>query len=127
MSLGAYILITAAFAGALGFLIGWLLGRGRAPVAPADSRLENELRQQLAQREGELNQSRAEILQNKTALATAQANQSGAEKLLAEQRALHERAMAEAKTAQEKAIAELRDAFKAMSADALKQSAPETS
>ena len=45
--------------------------------------------------------------------------------MLAEQRALHERALADAKTAQEKALADLRDAFKALSADALKQTAPE--
>ena len=110
--------------GLLGVLIGWLLGRGRA-AAPADNRLENELRQQLAQRESELNQLRGEVVQIKTALATAQANQAAAEKLLAEQRALHERTMVEAKAAQEKALADLREAFRAMSAEALKQSAPE--
>jgi DNA recombination protein RmuC len=106
------------------FVIGWLIGSRRSG-APADNRLENELRQQLAQRETELTQTREQITQTKTALATAQANQAGAEKLLAEQRALHERAVADAKAAQEKALADLRDAFKALSADALKQTAPE--
>src|SRR5208337_3257873 len=42
-----------------------------------------------------------------------------------DQRMLHERAMAEAKAAQAKALADLREAFKALSAEALKQSAPE--
>ena len=107
----------------LGFLLGWLFGRGRA--APSDHRLENELRQQLAQREAELNQARGESVQVKTSLATAQANQAGAEKLLAEHRALHERAMQEAKESQARALADLREAFRALSADALKQSAPE--
>jgi len=107
----------------LGFLLGWLFARGRA--APSDSRLENELRQQLAQRETELNQARGESGQVKTSLATAQANQASAEKLLAEHRALHERAMQEAKEAQARALADLREAFRALSADALKQSAPE--
>jgi DNA recombination protein RmuC len=106
------------------FVVGWLIGSRRS-ATPADSRLENELRQQLAQRETELAQTREHITQTKTALATAQANQAGAEKLLAEQRALHERALADAKAAQEKALADLRDAFKALSADALKQTAPE--
>jgi DNA recombination protein RmuC len=64
-------------------------------------------------------------MQIKTALATAQANQSSAEKLLVEQRILHERTLAEAKEAQAKALADLREAFRALSAEALKQSAPE--
>ena len=60
-----------------------------------------------------------------TALATAEASQAAAEKLLAEQRALHERVLAETKTAQDKALTDLRDTFKALSADALRQTAPE--
>jgi len=125
MTLETTILITAVIAGGLGVLAGWLLGRSGRPNSPADARLENELRQQLAQRESELAQSREQITQTKTSLATAQANQAGAEKLLGEHRAVHERALAEAKAAQEKALADLRDAFKALSADALKQTAPE--
>ena len=109
---------------ALGGVIGWLLGSRRS-ATPPDNRLENELRQQLVQRENDLTQAREQLTQTKIALATAQANQAGAEKLLAEQRTLHERALADAKTAQDKALADLRDAFKALSADALKQTAPE--
>jgi DNA recombination protein RmuC len=123
MPLGIQLTIAFAVGGGLGLLIGWLLGRGR--IAPADDRLANELRQQLAQREAELNQTRGEVGQTKTALATAQANQASAEKLLAEQRSLHERTLAESKAAQEKALADLREAFRALSAEALKQSAPE--
>ncbi len=123
MPVGIQWLIVFAAGGVLGLSFGWLLGRGR--TGAPDARLENELRQQLAQREGELNQSRGEAVQIKTALATAQANQSGAENLLAGQRALHERALQEAKAAQEKALADLREAFRALSAEALKQSAPE--
>jgi len=117
-------LIGLALGGGLGLLIGWLLGRGRAAV-PADSRLENELRQQLTQRESELTQAREQLSQSKTSLATAQANQAAAEKILAEQKSLHEQTLRDAKVAQEKALADLRDTFKALSADALKQSAPE--
>ncbi|TAK93748.1 MAG: DNA recombination protein RmuC [Verrucomicrobia bacterium] len=123
MPVGFQLLIAFVAGGALGLILGWLFGRSRGG-AP-DARLENELRQQLAQRENELNQSRSEADQIKTSLATAQANQASAEKLLTEQRTLHERAMSEAKEAQAKALADLREAFRAMSAEALKQSAPE--
>lgn len=125
MPLGIAILITAVIAGGLGLFVGWLLGSRKQTVAPADARLENELRQQLTQRESELNQTREQLSQSKTSLATAQANQSAAEKILAEQKLLHEQSLREAKATQEKAIAELRLAFQAMSAEALKQSAPE--
>lgn len=110
---------------ALGGVIGWLWGSRRSAAAPTDTRLEGELRQQLAQRESELAQTREQLGQAKTAAATAQATQAAAEKLLAEQRQLHERALSEARQAQEKAIADLREAFKALSADALKQTQPE--
>lgn len=53
MSVGAYILITAIVAGGLGLFIGCLLGARKQTVAPSDARLENELRQQLTQREAE--------------------------------------------------------------------------
>ena len=55
---------------------------------------------------------RREVAAN--ARAAAEAKQSAAEKLLGEQ-----------KTLQDKALADLRDTFKALSADALKQTAPE--
>ena len=58
MPLGFQLALAFALGGVVGVLIGWLISRGRA--APADARLENELRQQLVQREAELNQTRAE-------------------------------------------------------------------
>jgi DNA recombination protein RmuC len=125
MPLGLQLFLAFLIGGGLGWLIGTLMARGKQTVAPSDQRLENELRQQLQQREGELTQLRSEAVSIKTSLATAQANQAGAEKLLAEQRALHDRALIEAKEAQAKALADLREAFKALSADALKQTAPE--
>ena len=117
MPLGIVILITAVVAGGLGLLVGWLLGSRKQTVAPADGRLENELRQQLAQRETDLGQTREQFSQTKTSLATAQANQATAEKVLAEQKQLHEQTLRDAKAAQEKALADLRDTFKALSAD----------
>ena len=125
MPLGFQLLIVFVLGGLLGLLIGWLMARGKQTVAPNDQRLENELRQQLTQREGELNQSRNELVGIKTSLATAQANQASAEKLLGDQRTLHERTLAEARESQAKALVDLREAFKALSADALKQTAPE--
>jgi DNA recombination protein RmuC len=108
----------------LGLLIGWLVGAWRRPAA-ADSRLESELRQQLTSRESEMGSLRAKLTDTGNARAAAEAKLEGAEKLAAEQRELHEQNLREAKQAQEKALADLRDTFKALSADALKQSAPE--
>ncbi|HKI69770.1 MAG TPA: DNA recombination protein RmuC [Verrucomicrobiae bacterium] len=105
-------LIIAALAG---FIIGWLVGRVRSGGRSAsDSRLENELRNQLAQRETELKQTREQLTEAGNSRAAAEASRSAAEKLVTEQRAL-----------QEKGVADLREAFKALSAEALKQSAPE--
>jgi DNA recombination protein RmuC len=88
-------------------------------------RLEGELRAQVALREKELSAAREEQARLSKNLATAQANQAAAERLLAEQRQMHESALREAKANQEKALVDLRDAFKALSADALKASVPE--
>jgi DNA recombination protein RmuC len=93
--------------------------------ATSDNRIETELRQNLVQRESELAQTRAELASAATAGAAAVANRAAAEKLLADQRQIHEQTLREAKTAQDKALADLRDTFKALSADALKQTAPE--
>ena len=125
MSSVGCLLIGLVVGGGLGLLVGWLLGSRRPAVAPADARLENELRQQLAQRESELSQTRELLSRSSASLAAAQANQAAAEKMLAGQKQLHELTLRDAKLAQEKAIADLRDTFKALSADALKQSAPE--
>ena len=125
MHLGIQLAIAFVIGGGMGFLIGWLFASRKQTVAPSDARLENELRQQLAQRETELTQIREQLSQSKTSLATAQANQAAAENILAGQKQLHEQNLRDAKAAQEKALADLRDTFKALSADALKQSAPE--
>ena len=110
----------------LGGVIGWFFGSRRAAAPPpADNRLENELRQQINQRENELGRLREELSQTHSARASAEARQGGAEKLLAEQRALHEQNLREAKQMQDKAITDLREAFRALSADAIKQTQPE--
>ncbi|MBI5385115.1 MAG: DNA recombination protein RmuC [Verrucomicrobia bacterium] len=151
----------------LGGAVGWLLGSRRPVSAPADQRVENELRQQLIQRDNELSQARGQITQltqgrtaaetNQSAAeerlaeqqlalketaaaaddlraklsqtaearATAEARLAAAERLLADQRQAYDENLRAAKQAQEKALADLRDAFKALSADALKQTQPE--
>ena len=110
MPLGIELFIALVIGGALGFLGGWLKWAGKN----SDARLEGELRQQLAQRELELQKSRTQVMEAGNARAAAEAKQSAAENLMAEQKIL-----------QEKALTDLKDTFKALSADALKQSAPE--
>lgn len=114
MPVGIQLLIAFAVGGLLGWLIGWLLGRARSGVAPADSRLEEELRLQVSQREQELTTLRSQLADASDARAAAEASKAAAEKLVVEQRVL-----------QDKALADLREAFKALSADALKQTTPE--
>jgi len=120
-----YILIGLAIGALLGGAIGWLMGWRRAATAPPDTRMESDLRQRLAQQEASLSQLRDQLATVSTANATAEAGKAAADRMLAEQRQLHEQALKEARQAQDKAIADLREAFKALSADALKQTQPE--
>jgi DNA recombination protein RmuC len=90
-----------------------------------DARLEEELRQQLRQRELELESGRAKITQTSSALAAAEANRDAAQRMLDEARATHAENLRAAKESQDKALADLREAFKALSADALRQTAPQ--
>src|SRR5476651_10981 len=114
MPVGIQLAIAFAIGGGLGLFIGWLLGARRQTITPSDARLENELRQQVGQRETELTQLRAQLSEASNARAAAEAKLTATEKMLVEQRAL-----------QDKALVDLREAFKALSADALKQTAPE--
>jgi DNA recombination protein RmuC len=125
MDVVLYILLGLAIGSVLGGAIGWLAAWRRAATSPPDSRIENELRQQLTQRESSLSQLREQFAQVSTVNATAEAGKAAAEKLLAEQRQLHERAWKDAREAQEKAIAGLRGEFKLLSAEALKQTHPD--
>ena len=97
MPLGFQLAIAFVIGSGLGLLIGWLIGSRKQIAAPADGRLENELRQQLTQRETELGQTREQASQSKTALATAQANQAATEKILNEQKQLQEQTLRDAK------------------------------
>jgi DNA recombination protein RmuC len=112
MPVGIQWIIAGLIGASVGFLLGWL--RGRSHTVMPDSRLENELRQQVGQRETELTQLRSQLTETGNARAAAEARHAASEKMLVEQRAL-----------QDKTLIDLREAFKALSAEALKQSAPE--
>jgi DNA recombination protein RmuC len=113
MSPGIQLLLALLIGGGLGFLIGWLFARSRNGTGP-DARLETELRNQVQQRDSQLAELHGQLTDASNARSAAEASRVAAEKLVTEQRAL-----------QEKALTDLREAFKALSADALKQSAPE--
>jgi DNA recombination protein RmuC len=119
------ILVGLAIGGILGGVIGWLLGWRRGASAPPDTRIETELRHRISRLEADSQTLRDQLAKSQTAGAAADAARSAADKLLSEQRQLHERTLHEARQAQEKAITDLREAFKALSADALKQTHPE--
>ena len=123
MPVGIQLLITFVLGGLLGALFGWVYARRR--TSASDPRLENELRQQLGRREAEVSDLRTQLSDETKAHAKAEAAQAAAAELNARQREAHEKAMQEAQALQAKALADLREAFRALSAEALKQSAPE--
>ena len=116
-----------AIAFVAGAILGGLFGllTGRRTNLPPDARLENELRQQLQQREKELDSIRAQLAKSSADLATAEANCAAARQSLAETRDLLAAHLRDAKETQEKALADLRQTFQALSADALRQNAPQ--
>jgi DNA recombination protein RmuC len=123
-----YILFGFILGSAVGILIGWLLGgRLRSPAAAAigDPRLEQELRLQLAQREAELGQARLDLATANNSRVTAEASRASAETAVAEQRHLHEQQFGQLRETTEKSLADVRETFKALSVDALKQTQPE--
>lgn len=91
----------------------------------AGARTLTERSSKLQQAEAALASAQTELSIAGQARASLEAKLAGAEKLLAEQKEVHHRANAEAKAAQDKALVDLREAFKALSSDALKQTQPE--
>ena len=112
---------------AAGFAAGWIAGywKGRGRALPSDGRLEAELRQQAQQREKELGEVRRELSQANATAAATEGKRDAAERLLTESRELYAQNLRAAKEAQDRALGDLREAFKALSADALKQTAPQ--
>ena len=113
----------------LGAVIGWLLAARKSslvPVASTDSQpLIDELRNRITQSQAELTEVRAQLSDAKAKLATAEAERDGAKQLAATERELNEKAAREAKEAQQKALTDLREAFRALSAEALQKTQPE--
>src|SRR5690242_10757823 len=122
MSPGTYFLFGSLLGIVLGLLLGWLLTRRNTS---SDDRLETELRQQLSLRELELAQLRTQLAETARGKSVAEANKDSAEKLLIEQKAIHERALREAKETQETALGDLRSSFKALSLDSLRELQPQ--
>ncbi len=120
-----YLLLGLVLGAVIGGLLGWLMAVRRQGANPGDARVEKELRDQLGQRTAELSTLRGQLEETATARAAAEAQHAAAERLLDEQRVLHEHNLAEAREAQEKGMAGLREVFRALSADALKQTQPE--
>jgi DNA recombination protein RmuC len=118
----AYLVAGLVTGAGAGLAIGWLLGRGRPN---SDIRLEAELRQQLAGKDSQLATLHSELSQVNQARAAAEAKDAAAQLLLKEQRQAHEQAMLDAREMQQRALVDLREAFRGLSADALKQTAPE--
>src|SRR5688572_11838946 len=107
MNAPIWLLVGIALGTAVGGVIGWLLAQRRQMISPADQALLDQIKQQLTAREAELSQARNELAQ-----ATAH-------------RAAAETALADLRQFQEKSLGDLREAFRALSADALKQTHPE--
>jgi len=120
-------IVPRAIAFLVGGLLGWLgcwLFRRNRPAQP-DTRLEEELRQQVIQRDRELESSRARITEISAALAAAEENRKAAERMIEQARAMYADSLRAAGQAQEKALAGLRETFTALSADALRQAGPQ--
>ena len=118
----AYLLI-GLFAGALiGWLLScWLTASRQNQVA---LRLEEELRGQLEQQEVDIKSLREDLESQRSAKSTAEARLESAEKYQTEQTRLHEQNFQRLKEEHTKALQDLKDTFKALSTDALKETHP---
>jgi len=121
----AYVLIGVVIGAVLGWAIGFVKGRKSTPLVGADNRLEEDLKQRLDARERELADARQQANQYCVAHAKAESERDASHLLLEKAQALHEKNLTEARQTQDKALADLREAFKALSADALKQTQPQ--
>lgn len=117
----------------VGVLLGWFLGASRAKLA--DSRIETELRQQLAERDQRVATLEAGSREAGEKRARAEADADAMRRQLAtseeaharrivDQDAWFQRQLVDAKTTHEKALNDLKESFKALSADALKENTP---
>lgn len=106
-----------------GIALGLLVCGAKQP--PADTRLEDELRRQAEALKAELERSQAARLQAEAARSAAEASLRAASERATDQQRVHAEQLRELKDGHEKALRDLREAFAAMSADALKQLQPD--
>jgi DNA recombination protein RmuC len=111
---------------ALGGLIGWLLSlrAGASRQDQAALRLEQELREQRAQKDHAIESLRQDLDIQRSGKSDAEARLESAEKHQAMQAQLHEEAFQRLRQDHAKALQDLKDTFKALSADALKETHP---
>lgn len=136
--------LLALLVAAIGLLVGWFLGSSRAKLA--ESRIETELRQQLAERDQRVVALESAARESGERRAHAEAQVAGLqaqlqkaggeltarlaeqaqshEQRLREQDAFFQRQLNELRASHEKALLELKESFKALSADALKENTP---
>ncbi len=88
-------------------------------------RQETESRRRAATMEAEREELRRQLSERTAELAAFRADLDAARRLLEERQALYETSARETREAHEKALADLREAFKALSADALKENGPQ--
>lgn len=111
-----YLLAGALFGG----IIGWLLG-SRGPSSAGDGRLVEELRAQVAHRDQRLNESERHAGELRTTAAETERRLAAAE---AEIKAAEKRLLAQ-EDSLNKSLEQMRDSFKVLSADTLKESQPQ--
>src|SRR3974390_585281 len=101
---GTTLLLLGSLLGLVaGLLVGWVLGkRSSSP----DERIENEVRQLLAQRESELARVRSDLNEATSSRAAAEAEKNAAERLLTQQKELQEQTLLETQKAQERSLSD---------------------
>ena len=110
----------------LGAIIGWLFGSRKTGRPQTELQpLVEELRHQISHSESELASARTQLSDEKSKAAAATAERDAAKHLVESQRELHEKALHETKEAQTRALNDLREAFRALSAEALQKTQPE--
>jgi DNA recombination protein RmuC len=109
----------------IGFLLGWLWNQRRGARQPTSDAYVEELRRQVQQREAEVTDLRAEVTDIRSRLASSETSRESSDRLLSEQKELHQKQVTELRQAHDKALLDLKDSFKALSSDALRQAHPE--
>jgi DNA recombination protein RmuC len=110
----------------VGFIAGWIVRTLQAANKPrTEGPLEQELRNLVQQREKELIEVRQELLRAREELAGASARLSVTQEAAEKLRIDFQQQLEQQRVAQDHALASLRDSFRQLSAEALKETHPE--